>query len=215
MRNFLAIFVFVSAQCLLIGCSKEDDKEEINNREIYTYENKSSYSIIDINLYKGSLGEKIKVAEEQVQSFFFVPLNSIPENRITIDLKNDSIYEFVGVLKNSYKIKMNKDSIFIKDQFGESYFCGILSKDQSTFTYYRSYYFYRRTQNSIHVETSGSVRGVLTYSDNFGIGKLNYIDKDYSFLSPSDMKNEMDVVCWINIKYSFYRVHTKVGRNVK
>lgn len=127
MRNFLAIFVFVSAQCLLIGCSKEDDKEEINNREIYTYENKSSYSIIDINLYKGPLGEKIKVAEEQVQSFFFVPLNSIPENRITIDLKNDSIYEFVGVLKNIYKI--NKDSIFIKDKFGESYFCGILSKD--------------------------------------------------------------------------------------
>jgi hypothetical protein len=211
MRTFLPIPALILILLLLIGCSKEDDKEEINNRVIYTYENEASYCIIDINLYSGPGGEKIKGTEEQVQSFFFTPLNRIPEDRVTIDLKNDSIYEFVRELKNSYKINTNKDSIFIKDKFGKSYICGILSKDLLTFTYYKSYYFYRRKQNSMQVETSGSIRGTLTYSDNFGPGILNYVDEDYSFLSPSDMKNEADAVCWVNVKYIFCRKRDHVN----
>lgn len=204
MKTILPVFIAVTM--ILMGCSDGDEIEKINDKKIYTYANGNSYNITDINLYSGPLGHKVDVTEEQVQSFFIVPLNSVAANKITIDLKSDSIHEFVGELKSSYEISIKEDSIFIHDKFEKSHFYGILSTDQSACFLYKSYYFYRCRRNSIKVETSGSVWGVLGYPDNFRAGTLSYMDDDYSFLSPSDMKNEMDAVCWVNVKYAFSRI---------
>lgn len=197
MNKFLAlsgllIFIFVA-------CGDDDFEPEPVVQKVFTYEFSGDYEIIDINRYLGPTGEKVETSKEYLNEYWEF-LDTPSGNNLVIDFEKDSLYLKSDNLTTDFGIKQSKDSIFVINTRGTTWFFGILKDSGNSFSHYNSYYirkFMERPEKGIYgnfIFHRGSEYGVGKYSDHF---------YENGFKSPGDMTKEGDEILWANFIYQF------------
>lgn len=202
-KHCVIYFLFFSSVCF-VSCDPVPGIKKTTS--VYTYHYNGNYEVLDINHYKGAEGKKKLSTENEVQQFFITPFNAFDLKKIVIDLNKNSLYEIsAATTKAKYKIELRGDSVFYLNYGFEQkpVLGGVFARNKSAYMYCKSFYYYRYQDILTKIESSGSTVGKLNFNDNFKSDNITLGNTDYSFLSPHDMKNENDVVCWLHINYVF------------
>lgn len=184
------------------SCEKPD-VFPIEHKGTYSFVFRNKYAISDIYFYKGgaTFGREV-ITEKQVQDKFNISVNNFNLDGVRIDFSNMILYETKGTACTAYSISISNDSLYYIDNGNhEKEFVGVVTGDKSYYLYFKTYYLYRFQDDKRKIESSGSIRGILSYNDAFKKENLFFSGKEYGFTSPAEMKNKNDVVCWIIVRF--------------
>lgn len=187
---------------VFFSCEKPDIFP-IEYKGTHSFVFRKKYAISDIYFYKGGVtsGREV-ITEKQVQDKFNISVNNFNLDEVRIDFNNMTLYETKGTASAVYSISISNDSLYYVDNGNhEKEFVGVVTRDKSCYSYFKTYYLFRFQDDKRKIESSGSIRGVLSYNDAFKKENLFFSGKEYGFTSPAEMKNKNDVVCWVIVRF--------------
>ena len=201
------IFYIIGSIIFFISCDRritEIDEPNPNNgmKGVNSYVYKNKYTVPEINFYRGGENPAREIiTQAEAQKYILPSFDIFNLDEVKIDFDKMKLYEIKGTTNTEYDIVITNDSLFYIENNGKT-FNGIVKLDNSQYLYYKTYYYHRFQSESMKLESSGSVSGVLGYEDIFNKDNLLFGGKEYGFASPADMKNKNDIVCWVVVRFT-------------
>jgi len=158
--------------------------------------NFKTYTVNNVNLFKGPSGNSISVDESYIQNYWSLYKES-SWKKVEIDVKNMTVKLFTDNAADlKYNISIKQDSVFIKENNSTEYF-GNLDKSTSSLKLRRVFKYIKK------VPADGSQSLYISKTTGFGIANYNNIFPSSTFSTPGNMTNSGDEVFWANITYNY------------
>lgn len=196
----MKIYVFLIAIALTcIACGGDDEITSSDpvpvSSKIYNL-NFKSYTVNNVNLYKGPSGNSMNVDEGYIQNYW--TLYKEPSwKKAELNLEEMSlklVTENASDLK--YSISLKQDSVFINENNNIEYL-GNFDKSASSLKIKRVFKYVKK------VPSDNSQSLFVSKATGFGIAKYNNFFPSVTFNNPAGMTQVGDEVFWANITYNY------------